>query len=108
MFEAYLETQRNKYTEGYHFVGNNCNHFTNECSRYLLGKDIPFHISGLPEEVINTPFGINTLMPMIERFFITGDKPDLKSPLVGAVMDLYLDDAEQENLETAMFGFYPS
>eukprot|EP00026_Physarum_polycephalum_P006495 Phypoly_transcript_06539.p1 GENE.Phypoly_transcript_06539~~Phypoly_transcript_06539.p1 ORF type:complete len:512 (+),score=69.70 Phypoly_transcript_06539:146-1681(+) len=69
MFEDFLNGLRSKYSmEKYHLLENNCNHFTNECSQFLLGKDIPVHISGLPADVMNTPFGM-MLKPMIDQFF---------------------------------------
>lgn len=69
MFEDFLNGIRGKYAmEKYHLLENNCNHFSSECSQFLLGKDIPNHISGLPAEVLNTPFGM-MLKPMIDQFF---------------------------------------
>eukprot|EP00026_Physarum_polycephalum_P016343 Phypoly_transcript_17225.p1 GENE.Phypoly_transcript_17225~~Phypoly_transcript_17225.p1 ORF type:complete len:199 (+),score=34.57 Phypoly_transcript_17225:80-598(+) len=110
-FEDFLESRRSKYMEKYHMVQNNCNHFTNECSQFLLGKDIPFHISGLPEEVLATPFGSTVLAPLIEQFFnaqgwkpISDKNPVQDNQLFSAILDLFDEVGEG----SSMFGFYPS
>lgn len=69
MFEDFLNGITARYSmDKYHLLENNCNHFTNECANFLLGKGIPDHISGLPAEVLNTPFGM-MIKPMIDQFF---------------------------------------
>lgn len=94
MFEEFLNGIRGRYSmDKYHLLENNCNHFTNECSEFLLGKGIPNHISGLPAEVLNTPFGM-MLKPMIDQFFsaqgwgaamgpVSAQNPITNNPLAG-------------------------
>ncbi len=43
--------------ETYDLFKNNCNNFTNECANFLTGKGLPEHITGLPNEILNTPIG---------------------------------------------------
>jgi len=38
----------------YHLLDNNCNHFTNDVSNFLTGRDIPADIRNQPSELINT------------------------------------------------------
>eukprot|EP01132_Coremiostelium_polycephalum_P002376 gene2376-2938_t len=58
LFEEFLSGIRPKFSMNkYHLIENNCNHFTNECSQFLLGTSIPSYISGLPTEFINSPIG---------------------------------------------------
>lgn len=52
--------------ETYHLFTNNCNNFTDECSKFLLGHGIPESIVGLPREVLATPLGA-MLRPMVEQ-----------------------------------------
>lgn len=41
---------------------HNCNNFSDETAHFLLGAGIPAHITGLPAEVLATPFG-RALLP---------------------------------------------
>eukprot|EP00020_Sapocribrum_chincoteaguense_P003946 CAMPEP_0170751554 /NCGR_PEP_ID=MMETSP0437-20130122/11512_1 /TAXON_ID=0 /ORGANISM="Sexangularia sp." /LENGTH=565 /DNA_ID=CAMNT_0011090595 /DNA_START=123 /DNA_END=1817 /DNA_ORIENTATION=- len=41
----------------YNLIQNNCNHFTNEVSTFLVGHGIPADIVGLPERLLATPLG---------------------------------------------------
>ncbi|KAK5582184.1 hypothetical protein RB653_003767 [Dictyostelium firmibasis] len=69
IFEEFLNGQTDRFRmDRYHLLENNCNHFTNECSNFLLGVGIPSHIVDLPNEVMSTPFGA-MLQPMINNFF---------------------------------------
>jgi len=69
LFLEFLDGQRSRFSmDKYHLLDNNCNHFTNECSQFLLGVNIPDHISGLPQEFLNTPFGM-MMQPLINSFF---------------------------------------
>ncbi|EAL60992.1 hypothetical protein DDB_G0292886 [Dictyostelium discoideum AX4] len=69
LFEEFLSGQTDRFRmDKYHLLENNCNHFTNECSNFLLGVGIPSHIVDLPNEVMSTPFGA-MLQPMINNFF---------------------------------------
>ncbi|KAI9830491.1 MAG: hypothetical protein M1826_004728 [Phylliscum demangeonii] len=36
---------------------HNCNNFSNDFAMFLVGKNIPDHITSLPQTVLNTPFG---------------------------------------------------
>ena len=44
---------------------NNCNNFSDELVQFLVGRGIPPHITGLPAEVMATPFG-RSMLPMIQ------------------------------------------
>lgn len=55
---TYLESLKEQYTyENYDLFTHNCNNFTHDFSVFLLGKGIPDHITSLPTQVLNTPFG---------------------------------------------------
>ncbi|KAG1457695.1 hypothetical protein G6F56_006553 [Rhizopus delemar] len=54
--------------EKYHLLDFNCNTFSNDLCQFLCGENIPAHITGLPSDVINTPFG-QSILPMIENMF---------------------------------------
>lgn len=43
--------------EKYDLFKNNCNNFTDDCLKFLLGKGLPDHIIGLPDEFLKTPLG---------------------------------------------------
>ncbi|KAL4855807.1 Desumoylating isopeptidase 1 [Chlorella vulgaris] len=54
-----------RYTpESYSLFHNNCNSFSNELAQLLCGRSIPPHITGLPAEVLATPFG-QMIAPML-------------------------------------------
>ncbi|PSK43094.1 Desumoylating isopeptidase 1 [Elsinoe australis] len=62
----YLESMKSVYTpEAYDLFQNNCNNFSNDFAQFLVGKDIPSHITSLPETVLNTPFG-QMLRPQLD------------------------------------------
>lgn len=44
---------------------HNCNNFSNDFAMFLVGKGIPAHITSLPQDVLNTPFG-QMLRPQID------------------------------------------
>lgn len=55
---TYLESLKDLYTmENYDLFAHNCNNFTHDFSMFLVGKGIPNHITNLPSQVLNTPFG---------------------------------------------------
>lgn len=55
-----------RYTpEAYNLIHNNCNNFTEEYVSLLTGNSIPNHITGLPQEVLQTSFGQTVLQPML-------------------------------------------
>ncbi|RMZ71076.1 Desumoylating isopeptidase 1 [Pyrenophora seminiperda CCB06] len=62
----YLESLKTIYTpESYDLFMHNCNNFSNDFAMFLVGKDIPDHITSLPQTVLNTPFG-QMLRPQID------------------------------------------
>lgn len=66
-FHDYLRQISNRFTpETYSLLKHNCNNFTSECSQFLVGKDIPKWITGLPEEALNSPMG-QPIRQMIEQ-----------------------------------------
>ncbi|KAK9370248.1 PPPDE putative peptidase domain-containing protein [Lipomyces kononenkoae] len=63
----YIESLKEIYRpENYDLFMHNCNNFSQDLCQFLVGKDIPAHITGLPQEVLQTPFG-QMLRPMIEQ-----------------------------------------
>ncbi len=52
--------------ENYDLFNNNCNHFTEECCKFLVGKNLPSYITGLPIEILKTEFG-NLIKPFIDQ-----------------------------------------
>jgi hypothetical protein len=55
---AFLRTIAHKFTmETYDLFHNNCNHFSDECTRFLIGTSIPESISSVPGRVLATPMG---------------------------------------------------
>ncbi|KAJ3011637.1 UNVERIFIED_CONTAM: hypothetical protein HDU68_001596 [Siphonaria sp. JEL0065] len=69
VFWEYIDSMRAEWTaDKYHLFDNNCNSFSNEVCQFLVGKEIPKHITGLPKEFLATPFG-RQLAPMIESMF---------------------------------------
>ncbi|KAJ8109463.1 hypothetical protein OPT61_g7442 [Boeremia exigua] len=62
----YLESLKTIYTaESYDLFMHNCNNFSNDFAMFLVGKGIPAHITSLPQDVLNTPFG-QMLRPQID------------------------------------------
>ncbi|KAI8075061.1 PPPDE putative peptidase domain-containing protein [Gongronella butleri] len=69
VFVEYIDNQRALYTaEKYHLLDFNCNTFSNDVCQFLTGESIPAHITSLPAEFLQTPFG-QSLLPMIEGMF---------------------------------------
>jgi desumoylating isopeptidase 1 len=69
VFLDYMNTLRTVWTaEKYHLFDNNCNSFSNEVCNFLVGKDIPSFITGLPAEFLNTPMG-QMLKPLLEGMY---------------------------------------
>lgn len=80
VFVDYIESLRSIFTaERYHLLNHNCNNFTNEVCQFLTGKTIPSHITGLPQDFLETPFG-QALRPMIEGFFDSSPARALPTP----------------------------
>ncbi|KAF1355802.1 DUF862-domain-containing protein [Lizonia empirigonia] len=62
----YLESLKTIYTaESYDLFLHNCNNFSNDFAMFLVGKGIPAHITSLPQDVLNTPFG-QMLRPQLD------------------------------------------
>eukprot|EP00164_Ancoracysta_twista_P000170 GFYU01000245.1.p1 GENE.GFYU01000245.1~~GFYU01000245.1.p1 ORF type:complete len:517 (-),score=85.41 GFYU01000245.1:140-1690(-) len=67
-FHDWLRSVGDHYTVNtYHLLDNNCNNFTDNASKFLLGQPIPGYITGLPQEVLSTPMG-QMFRPMLEQF----------------------------------------
>ncbi|KAF8979842.1 hypothetical protein BGZ46_004971 [Entomortierella lignicola] len=69
VFMEFMDNMRETYTaDAYHLLDNNCNNFSNDVCQFLVGRPIPSHITSLPAEFLNTPFG-QSMRPMIESMF---------------------------------------
>ncbi|KAI1319921.1 hypothetical protein EDD11_002596 [Mortierella claussenii] len=69
VFMEFMDNMRETYTaEAYHLLDNNCNNFSNDVCQFLVGRSIPGHITSLPADFLNTPFG-QSMRPMIEGMF---------------------------------------
>ncbi|KAI9199595.1 thioredoxin family protein [Polychytrium aggregatum] len=78
--EAFVESMKEIYTpDKYHLLENNCNSFSNEFCNFLVGKDIPSHITGLPAQFLSTPFG-QSLRPFIDNMFRPNIQPTAPAP----------------------------
>ncbi|KAK3090099.1 hypothetical protein FSP39_009184 [Pinctada imbricata] len=53
----------------YHLLDHNCNTFSSEIAKFLTGNDIPSHITGLPAEVLSTPFG-QMIRPFVDAMSV--------------------------------------
>jgi hypothetical protein len=67
-FEAFVRNmnQTRFRLDRYHLFDNNCNHFSEEASQFLLSKSIPEHILSLPSEFFTTPMG-QMLRPFVDQ-----------------------------------------
>lgn len=52
-------------SKAYDLFLHNCNNFSNDFAMFLVGKGIPAHITSLPQDVLNTPFG-QMLRPQLD------------------------------------------
>jgi proteasome lid subunit RPN8/RPN11 len=50
----------------YNVLKHNCNNFSDECAKFLLGTGIPKDIVNLPNEFLSTPMG-RMLAPMMQQ-----------------------------------------
>jgi len=67
-FEAFLDSIRPRFRmQDYNLLSHNCNNFTDECSKFLVGKGIPQDIIDLPNRALATPIGA-MLRPQIEMY----------------------------------------
>lgn len=58
VFTEFLRDISDRFSmDKYDLFKNNCNNFSDEVVQFLTGKPIPSFITGLPEEVLNTPMG---------------------------------------------------
>ncbi|XP_053390615.1 uncharacterized protein LOC123563678 [Mercenaria mercenaria] len=71
MFMDYLHdlSQTTFRGECYHLLDHNCNTFSSEVAQFLTGNDIPAVITGLPAEVMSTPFG-QMIRPFIDAMSV--------------------------------------
>ncbi|KAG0346928.1 hypothetical protein BG004_000512 [Podila humilis] len=68
VFMEFLDNMREIYTaDSYHLLDNNCNNFSSDVCNFLVGR-FPSHITDLPADFLNTPFG-QMMRPMIENMF---------------------------------------
>ncbi|KAK1935062.1 Desumoylating isopeptidase 1 [Phytophthora citrophthora] len=66
-FENFLRQNSSRFTDAtYDLLRHNCNNFSDEVSRFLVGSGIPQYILDLPNEALNSPFGA-MLRPMLEN-----------------------------------------
>ena len=57
-FMDFLQSVKSEFVASkYDIFDNNCNHFSNVCSEFLVGEEIPKEISGQANEFKNTPIG---------------------------------------------------
>ncbi|CAI2171881.1 16086_t:CDS:2 [Funneliformis geosporum] len=69
IFLEYIEELRESYTaDKYHLLDKNCNTFSNGLCDFLIGRNIPDHITNLPAEFLSTQMG-RQLRPYIESYF---------------------------------------
>lgn len=54
----------------YHLLDHNCNTFSSEAAQFLTGNNIPSHITGLPAEVLSTPFG-QMIKPWVDAMSVS-------------------------------------
>ncbi|KAG7400192.1 hypothetical protein PHYBOEH_006731 [Phytophthora boehmeriae] len=66
-FEQFLRDNSARFTDAsYDLLRHNCNNFSDEAAKFLMGSGIPQYILDLPNEALNTPFGA-MLRPMLEN-----------------------------------------
>lgn len=67
-FLQFLSSVRERFTQHtYDLLGNNCNHFSDACVKFLLGGvGIPSEIVTLPDVVLRSPLG-QMLRPMLDN-----------------------------------------
>ncbi|CAH0480436.1 unnamed protein product [Peronospora belbahrii] len=65
--EQYLRDNNSRFTDAtYDLLRHNCNNFSDEVAKFLVGSGIPQYIIDLPNEALNSPFGA-MLRPMLEN-----------------------------------------
>lgn len=74
-FQELLSDLAERYTpQSYHLLHFNCNTFSNELANILVGRDIPAHITSLPQDFLATPFG-RMMGPQIDAMFRSPGMP---------------------------------
>ena len=67
LFHDFLGDIKDRFSPmNYNVKSHNCNHFTNECSNFLVGHNIPKDIYGQAEDLFNTPLG-KMVEPMVTQ-----------------------------------------
>lgn len=78
IFIEFLDSLKSTYTTAsYDLFEKNCLNFTNDVAQFLVGREIPDRISGLPREVLSTPLG-QILRPMLDQSL----RPIVQAPTV--------------------------
>ncbi|CAH1397521.1 unnamed protein product [Nezara viridula] len=77
VFDEYLNGLAESEFRGDHYdlLKHNCNNFSDNLSRFLVGNGIPEYILKLPEEILSTPFG-QRFQGLIEQ--ISQNSPNLQ------------------------------
>lgn len=71
-FKEFLNSNSHRFTAStYNLLTWNCNNFSDEVSKFLLGHGIPDYITSLPQEVLNSPIG-HMLRPMLDQMSARG------------------------------------
>ncbi|KAK9174320.1 PPPDE putative peptidase domain protein [Cryptosporidium meleagridis] len=64
---SHLESISNEFnSDNYDLLNHNCNHFSDNIVKFLIGEGIPSYILDLPNEVMRTPFG-SMILPMLQK-----------------------------------------
>jgi PPPDE putative peptidase domain len=67
LFMEFLRDISPRFTAAtYNLIKNNCNNFSDECAKFLIGEGIPKDIVELPQQALNTPLG-RMLEPMLNQ-----------------------------------------
>eukprot|EP00906_Rhabdomonas_costata_P032453 RCo045720 len=67
LFSEFLAEASSRYRmQDYSLLTHNCNHFTDECAKLLLGSGIPVHIVNLPQTAMASPL-LRSWAPLVEQ-----------------------------------------
>ncbi|KAJ5075730.1 desumoylating isopeptidase 1 [Anaeramoeba ignava] len=84
IFIEFLRSISDRFSfQKYNLFTNNCSNFSDEVCLFLTGKSIPNEITGLPQEVLNTPLGqmispfVDSLTQMMGTNEDFGDFPEV-------------------------------
>ena len=83
MFLEFLKEISPKFQQDkYYLFKNNCNHFIDGCSQFLVGEEIPRYITSLPEEVFQTSMGgmLQPSITQIQQRMAQKSHPTFKPP----------------------------